>query len=711
MIKTVLDVECVMQWLDSGKKDGSPFNGLNDLVSVGFKSWNTALVDQNLYVDGYVFFHHNEGPTPYGKERIQKILDRTELLIGHNLKFDLMWLWASGFKYDGACYDTMNGEYILARGLKLKLNLESSCIRRKVTQKKGDIVKGYLDKKIGYEAMPRSVVEEYGRGDVQSTYELYLAQLALYELPRNAGLKPTLQMANELLIFLAEVETNGIYINLNALAAVERDYLAEKAQLVTDINRIVAMVMGDTPININAPAQLSQVIYSRSVNDRHEWVRTFNIGTDEHGKDLRRPRMSPKDLTSAIRKNTSILRRTVANQCVVCGGTGRVDKYTKSGAMFKNRPKCQVCGGVGICYVPSAKVAGLCLGPRNIHDLTANGFSTDKETFEYLASLPGVSEQAKTLLTKLVRLNAVETYLSSFVGGIRRATRANKILHTTLNQCITATGRLSSSDPNYQNQPRGATFPVRRVVRSRWKNGLIAEVDFSQLEFRGAAALSACLVMLAEIVSGVDVHAYTSKVLTDAGQPTSRQAAKPRTFRPLYGGVSGTPAEVAYNKAFMAKYNGLRSWHERLLDSACTSHIIRLPSGREYHFPEAIRQRSGWVTGATQIKNYPVQGFCTADIVPIACINLRHLFRLHRVKSLIINTVHDSLVVDVYPGELDKVTDLMIQACMDVLPELKRRYNYDFTVPIGVELKAGPNWLNMKVYKEKDMVHEHRNNL
>src|SRR5690606_39011485 len=90
---------------------------------------------------------------------------------------------------------------------------------------------------------------------------------------------------------------------------------------------------------------------------------------------------------------------------------------------------------------------------------------------------------AVEFLTKKKRLNAVNTYLNSFVGGIERWTRDDGILHPNFNQCVARTGRLSSSDPNFQNQPKGHKFPVRKTVVSRWRSsgGLIVEADFSGL--------------------------------------------------------------------------------------------------------------------------------------------------------------------------------------------------------------------------------------
>jgi len=697
MYKLVLDIETSTQWTDDGRTDSTPYHPDNFIVSVGWRLFN----GEGFEDTGYIFYDDLAF-----KDVIQDCLDSADLLIGHNLKFDLNWLKQCGFMYDGRIFDTMLAEYLLARGQKWQLSLEACCKRRGVQEKKSDLISDYWKKKIGFQDMPRDLVTEYGIGDIESTFQLYEVHQELYKRDRNKGLIPTLEMSCEFLTMLLKVESNGIYINGNALRVIELDYLEEKQRLIREIDSICVQLLGDTPYNLNSPQQLSEIIYSRRIVNKKLWCDTFNLGLDERGKPLRRPRLSSKDLRSEILANTTQIYRTVAHQCSDCGGSGRIHKLTKSGHTYKNLPKCQSCGGSGIIYDDTKVIAGLGLGPRNVRDLTSNGFSTDKEMLEYLARLPKTSEIGKKLLNGLIRLNAVETYLSSFVGGIRRATRANKILHFNLNQCVTATGRLSSSDPNFQNQPRGLTFPVKRCVRSRFVGGHIAEIDFSQLEFRIAAELAQCKVMEKEIKDGVDVHKFTAATLTNAGQSTSRQEAKPKTFRPLYGGKSGTPAEVAYNRAFMDKYSGLRRWHDDLLTTACYTHIITLPSGREFHFPNAYRTPSGWVDGETQIKNFPVQATATADIVPIACILLDRYFEEHKVQSLIINTVHDSIIVDIYPGEENLVLDLMVRACMNVKKEFFRRYQYEITIPLGVEVKMGKTWLSMKVVREVDEVKE-----
>ena len=247
-----------------------------------------------------------------------------------------------------------------------------------------------------------------------------------------------------------------------------------------------------------------------------------------------------------------------------------------------------------------------------------------------------------------------------------------------------------------QNMPRGGTFPVKKVFVSRFAGGKIMEADFAQLEFRTAAYLSQDGVAIEEVSTGFDVHSYTAKVITDAGQPTDRQTAKAHTFAPLYGatGFGRTPAEAAYYEHFTEKYKGVKDWHTQLAKEALNTQKIRTPSGREFSFPDVVRKTSGRISHFTQIKNYPVQSFATADIVPIALLHIDELLR--GMKSCIVNTVHDSIVIDIHPDEESNVIKV-IDNTNKALPQLiAARWGINFNVPLLLEAKIGPNWLDTK---------------
>jgi DNA polymerase I-like protein with 3'-5' exonuclease and polymerase domains len=693
---TTLDNETTFQVVD-GKKDPSPFNPNNKLVSVGYKH----VVDKEVTDDYLCFFHGKQAPTPDAAKKLQAVLDSTDLLVGHNLKFDLEWLFECGFKYEGEAWDTMLCEYVFSRGRKLGMGLDDSCARYGLTQKL-DAIKEYMDNDISFENIPWETVEEYGRNDVNITYDLYCKQRAQLLLPANSGLEPTVRMSNEFMLVLVDAERNGVAIDSEVLNLIEKDYREQLKTIKDRLEEIKRDVMGDTPVNLDSPEQLSQLIYSRKIIDKVKWKETFNIGTELRGsvKKKKRPaKMNRAEFVDAVKSNTQWIYRTKAEQCPDCKGQGRQHFTLKSGLQSNQRRVCKPCEGAGYIYHSTGKIAGLKCVPTGTDYAAIGGFSTDGDTLDELGRVStGV---AKEFLKLVGEYSAITTYLTSFIEGIRKNIRPSGLLHTQFMQAVTATGRLSSRGPNFQNMPRGNTFPVRRAITSRWakQGGKVIVFDFAQLEFRCAVFQAQDKAGMQAIKEKFDVHTFTSKTLTGAGQPTDRQDAKPHTFKPLYGGTSGTPAEQAYYKAFLAMYPDIRGWQDRLQSDAINHKRIVIPSGREYAFPDAKRTKWGGSTFATQIKNYPVQGFATGDIVPCATIDLYKAFKAAGLRSVLYLFVHDSISVDVYPGEERIVYELGIKTLGQIIQTLKKRYNVDFNVPLEVDAKMGLNELELKGVK------------
>jgi len=675
MISTV-DVETSYQKTEQGGMDPLPFNPKNILVSVGIN-------------DEYYFTNHSERIDEGCYYKIQAILDQTTLLIGHNIKFDLTWLLEAGFKYEGRVYDTMIGEYVLNRGIRKSLTLEMCCRRRRIGSK-DDRIKEFMDRGVSFENIPKDIVEEYGRVDVEITRKLFDSQMDDLRLEKNSGLLRTIKMMNEFLLVLTNMERNGIHVNLTTLESVEKQYRAEFSYLRQKIDKIVYEKMGDTKINLASPEQLSWLIYSKKPKDKEAWCKLFNIGIDKQtNKNKKRPHFSRIKFRELVRNNTEMIHMTTAEQCGSCKGKGVIKKIKVDGTPYKKYTKCSVCDGDGYTYSQLAKIAGFNQRPRSVYDTAEAGFRTDRIT---LSKIVGEAEgELKEFIDAIIRHNSIDTYLHTFVNGIKSFTNESSMLHPKFMQAVTATARLSSRDPNFQNQPRGGTFPIRKVVDSRFDGGSILEIDFAQLEFRTAVFLAQDKQGMEDIKNKIDVHQYTAEVIG-----VSRQDAKAHTFKPLYGGTTGTEEEKRYYRKFAEKYKGIAKWHEELQTEAIKLKRLKLPTGREYSFPYAERMPWGGSSYSTQIKNYPVQGFATADIVPLACIKIYELMKEQKVKSLLINTVHDSIVADVYPGEEAAMSKIFKQGTASVIPALKEYYGINFNVPLDTELKMGYNWLDIK---------------
>lgn len=353
-------------------------------------------------------------------------------------------------------------------------------------------------------------------------------------------------------------------------------------------------------------------------------------------------------------------------------------------------------------------------------DRTASGTRrTDASAIGSLKPRTKVQSTFKELFKDAAKLSAKLTKTLNFFKGI--CDQYGCTFYGVLHQGTTGTHRLSSGGrkielPDADASP-GATKAIgiqlqnmpreyKRLVRARQDGWEIVEADGSQLEFRVAADLGRDEVAYKEIDDGADIHSITAATLTSAGEPTDRQAAKSRTFRPLYGGTSGTPAEQAYCKFFQEKYRGIYEEQRSWVDEVLRTKELHTKYGMRFYWPDTKVTRNGYVVNTTSIFNYPVQGFATAEIIPIAVIFAWHKLRQEEVNVIL--TIHDSVVLEIAPSVDRNELAGTLATCFtrDVYRWLADVYDYKFWVPLGAEIKIGSHWgsgksVKAKVYPEK----------
>ena len=667
-MKLTLDVENTTTKRD-GKLHLDPFEPNNRLVMVG------CLTDQGKE---YLFRDNFDG--------VQELLDQATILIGHNIAYDLMWIWECGFKYDGPVFDTMLGEYILQRGLKEPLHLRDCAIRYDLDTKKEDTLKNYFAKGYNTDEIPADELSYYLSADLHATQQLADAIYKKLNTPEYSELMNSVILTNKVCVTLAKIYKNGFKVDKDALDKVRVEFEQEKQDIEKRLKQQVQNLMGDTPINLNSPEQMSWVIYSRKPKDKAMWANSFHKYMDD------------SSYRDTVKENSILVYKTNAVKCKDCFGEGYIRKIKKDGKPYANPSRCISCNTLGYHFVPTKNIAGLKFSAPSSKWVSANGFTINKTYLDILANVAKKNkmQDAVNFLTDLQRLSALDTYLSSFVEGINAYVKPDGMLHVRLLQHRTSTGRFSGADPNMQNMPRGGTFPVKKVFVSRWEGGKILEADFAQLEFRTAAFLSNDEVAKKEIEDGFDVHSYTASVISNAGEETSRQEAKAHTFAPLYGatGFGRTTAQATYYKHFTEKYKGVALWHTKLAKEALNTGMITTPSGRQFAFPDVQRKRNGTVSHFTQIKNYPVQSFATADIVPLVLVHIEK--ELDKHKSCVVNTVHDSIVIDVHPSEEDIVLNIIRDTNKSLINMINLEFSIQFDVPLLLEAKMGSNWLDTK---------------
>ena len=327
---------------------------------------------------------------------------------------------------------------------------------------------------------------------------------------------------------------------------------------------------------------------------------------------------------------------------------------------------------------------------------TKTGYSTNAETLEELKDRHPIVNKVLTyrMWTKLR-----STYLEGIGALIRPATGR---VHTSFNQTVTATGRLSSSDPNLQN------IPVRteegRAVRALFEPGegydVLLSADYSQIELRILAHMSGDATLIDAFRSGQDIHARTASevfgVPIDSVTSEQRRRAKAVNFGIVYGlsdfglardlGISRKEA-AGYIERYFERYHGVREFLDKTIADAHTNGSVTTLYGRRRDLP-AINSRNFMQRSFAErmAMNTPIQG-TAADLIKIAMIRADEALRAADVRSRILLQVHDELVLEVVADEIAQVSDILCTA-MSGAAEL--------AVPLAVDVHTGKNWAEAK---------------
>lgn len=350
---------------------------------------------------------------------------------------------------------------------------------------------------------------------------------------------------------------------------------------------------------------------------------------------------------------------------------------------------------------------------------------TDEGTLLSLRVTTPDQERFLELRKKQAKLSAaLDKNLSMFIGACREN---DGMIYAELNQGRTVTHRLSSAGRRsyykmfdgfkgcqFQNLPR----KYKPLFSSRNEGWLFGEVDGSQLEFRVAGDLGDDDVIRKEVREGYDVHSYTQEIISKAGgKEITRTQAKKHTFKPLYGGSSGTDAEQAYYRAFAEKYHSLVETQESWCIEVENTKRLVTPWGFIFHWPEAKaipiirwvpeegrrRQVGSYLNVRTNVVNAPIQSFATADIIPIGLAYFWH--RSRDAEMFIVNTVHDSIEAEFPPHERELFEELAVQSLTeDVYRYLSRVYKINFSLPLGVGMVIGSHWGELPEGEEEQSV-------
>jgi len=320
-------------------------------------------------------------------------------------------------------------------------------------------------------------------------------------------------------------------------------------------------------------------------------------------------------------------------------------------------------------------------------------YSTNEETLQKLA-------EEQPIVHKILDYRELTKLKSTYIDALPNIVNPRTgLVHTTFNQTIASTGRLSSTNPNLQNIPikteRGKE--IRRAFIARGNNRVILSADYSQIELRIIASLSKDPKMVEAFELGLDIHAATAAnvygVSLESVDSTMRRNAKMVNFGIIYGisafglgqrlGIGRTEAGNLIDQYF-EKYPGIKRYMDESIEFARQNGFVQTIYGRKRYLRD-INSGNFTVRSFAERNaiNAPIQG-SAADMIKLAMINIHRQMEKNNFKSQMILQVHDELLFDTFRDELDQLKEIV---------ELEMKNALKLNVPIEIGMGIGENWL------------------
>ncbi len=325
---------------------------------------------------------------------------------------------------------------------------------------------------------------------------------------------------------------------------------------------------------------------------------------------------------------------------------------------------------------------------------TKTGYSTNAEVLEQLRPY-------HEIVPAILDYRMLSKLKSTYAEGLLKVIEPDGRIRTTFQNMVTATGRLSSTDPNLQNIPvrteLGGEIRKMFVPRPGW---VFVDADYSQIELRVLAHIAGDEVMQAAFRSGEDIHAVTASQVfgVPLGEVTSlmRRHAKAVNFGIVYGisefslagdiGVSRAEAR-AYIDSYLEKYAGVRDYMKRIVEDARENGYVATLYGRRRYLPDIKSSNYNVRSGAERIAlNTPIQG-TAADIIKLAMNRVREALRTGTYQGRLVLQVHDELIVECPREESEAVAALLTRE-MESVARLG--------APLKAEAKIGESWYDAK---------------
>ena len=637
----VLDLETTLRGPTWNK--GHPLWPGNEVVWLGSK---TALSTPNIF--GPMVDRDGE------KVEILKGIGTKYPLVGHNIKFDLLYVlknkWMTPKQlFENGVWDTQVVEYILSAQQHTYPTLDSCAVKYGGTVK-DDKVAEMWSMGISTESIPKETIVPYLEADLLNTERTYLAQ---YQKVVEWGLLPLVESQMKALIAITIMEFNGMCVN--------KDYLEESC---------INLGKGIEGLE----KELAEKVGAHIPMEYGDWKWS-----------------STKDVSAYFFGGTYKVRTEVL-----------VGKYKNGKDKYK------------VVYEERTTPAKLFSEP--------SAFGAVKNKLGYYTVDDDVLGNIGTVAAELIlKLREMSKQKETYFENLLKLVFPSHLIHANINQASTKTGRLSCNKPNIQNQTRSGG--IKEAYVSRFPKGAILEWDFKQLEVGGLAILSGDDQLIYDINHGVDIHTELYRSMHGrAPTPDERTPFKRLTFGLIYGAGAKTLAAQAgctieeakkFIKTFYSRYGGVFEYHRVSIEEAIKgrkvtkertkkglpvgAYLSRSATGRMYVFKEYDNEWKGGTSfSPTELKNWRVQGFSTADIVPhmlgvvVECIYTND----YEGVLLPIMTVHDSLEFDgnVKDGQFAAAVKHVNSVLNNTSREFSKHFSIDMPVSLGVECSIGSTW-------------------
>ncbi len=323
---------------------------------------------------------------------------------------------------------------------------------------------------------------------------------------------------------------------------------------------------------------------------------------------------------------------------------------------------------------------------------TKSGYSTDNDVMEKLIG-------SHEIIEPLIEYRKLSKLRSTYADGLQRFISADGRIHSTFHQAVTATGRISSAEPNLQNIPirQELGSEIRRMFVPR-EHFVFVDADYSQIELRVLAHISDDPVMKNAFISGEDIHRSTASQVFGVSPKdvtsVMRSRAKAVNFGIVYGISEHSLSEdigVGYGEAkqymenYLSKFSGVRDYMDRVKEQARADGFVTTLMGRRRNLPELKSSNFNIrAFGERVALNTPIQG-TAADIIKVAMVDIYR--KLREKRSKIVLQVHDEIIVEAAPEELVEVMKIVTESMEGAMK---------LSVPLRADASCGKNWFEAK---------------